>query len=201
MTKWFSVLFSGAATLALAACGASSNPTGLPEGAFWEAIAPLCGNGYLGDMTTTYSADRDWKNSRLILHFESCTRDGVVINFNITDDRTRTWTLTHTNGGTIQYRIDRSEGSGPGISAYGGLSTQGPDSLVQVFPIDEASKAKFAELGIIGSLSNVWTLALNSEAETLSYHVQRASSERGMIFDLSEAVRVETPDGWQPAFD
>ncbi|MEL6568708.1 MAG: hypothetical protein AAFQ22_09840 [Pseudomonadota bacterium] len=198
MTKRTSVLFSAAAALALAACGSSSTPNGLPGGAFWEALDPLCGNAYLGDMTTTYSADRDWKNSRLILHVESCSRDGAVMNFNVTDDRTRTWTLSPTEDGGVLYRIGRTEGTGPGIDSYGGLSSEGVDALVQVFPIDDESRAKFEEKGIVGSTQNVWTLTLDPTEQTLAYHVQRLSSERGMIFDLSEAVPVETPADWQP---
>ena len=198
MARRSSLLFSGAAALALAACGSSSSRSQLPGGDFWDAIAPLCGNAYLGEMTTTYSADRDWANSRLVLHVVSCSREGVVMDFNITDDRTRTWTLSPVEGGGILFRINRSEGTGPGIDSYGGVSLEGVDAMAQVFPIDEESRAKFEDMGILGSTQNVWTITLNPTEQTLAYHVQRVTSERGMAFDLSQAVPVETPADWSP---
>jgi len=188
-----------AATLALAACGASTSPgPGLPQGAFWDAFAPLCGQGYLGEMTTTYSADRDWANSRLVLHVAECSRDGVVAHFNITDDRTRTWTFTPDEDGTIRFSIGRAEGTGPGIDSYGGVSSEGADARVQVFPIDAESRGRFEEMRLMGSTQNVWTLGFEEDGTGFTYHVQRINSERGMRFDLTEAVPVETPEDWRP---
>lgn len=198
MARRVSLFFSGAAALALAACGSSSSRSGLPDGDFWEAFAPLCGNAFLGEMTTTYSADRNWAKSRLVLEVASCSPEGVVMNFNITDDRTRSWAFSPVEGGGILFRINRAEGTGPGIDSYGGVSLEGADSMVQVFPIDEESRGKFEDVGIAGSTQNVWTLTLNPTEQTLEYHVQRVTSERGMVFDLSEPVPVETPADWSP---
>jgi len=36
-------------------------------------------------MTTTCSVDRNWANSRRVLHVAECSRDGVVAHFNITE--------------------------------------------------------------------------------------------------------------------
>ncbi|MEL6754263.1 MAG: hypothetical protein AAFO57_09575 [Pseudomonadota bacterium] len=190
--------FIAVSTLALAACGSAATGPNLPEGAFWEAFAPLCGNAYLGGMTTTYSADRDWKNSRLILHVEDCAQDGVKANFNITEDRTRTWTFTPGEDGNINLRIGRAEGTGPGIESYGGVSTEGADAMIQIFPIDEESRAAFEEKRIMLSTQNVWTLGFADEGAAFIYHVQRIASERGMRFDLSTPVPVETPEDWEP---
>ncbi|MEO0466952.1 MAG: hypothetical protein AAF216_10435 [Pseudomonadota bacterium] len=183
--------------LALASCGSSTGPYGLPKGEFWNQLTSLCGNAYEGRVTTTYSADRDWRRERLILDVAECDADGVLINFNIGDDRTRTWTITPREDGTIGYHIGRDEGTGPGLTGYGGISVEGPDALAQVFPIDEPSKAMFEEIRLILSLQNVWSLTFDPGAGTLTYHVQRIDSERGMQFDISSPVSVETPDGWE----
>lgn len=199
MTKPIQHVSLAVLTLALAACGGSTGPQGLPKGAFWEQLSALCGNAYEGRMTTTYSADRDWSRERLILDVAECSSEGVVINFNRSDDRTRIWTISPQPDGAIGYHIRRTEGAGPdGIGTYGGISTEGADAMAQVFPIDSESKAMFEELRIILSTQNVWTLTIDPEAQTLSYHVQRLDSERGMEFDISSPVGVEAPEGWEP---
>lgn len=185
-------------TLALAACGRSTSAYGLPEGAFWDNLTALCGKAYEGRVTTNYSADRDWKRERLILDVAECSADGVEINFNVGEDRTRTWSITPREGGAIGYHIARAEGTGPGVSGYGGVSTEGPDALAQVFPIDEASKAMFESIQLMFSTENVWSLTFDPEAQTFTYHVQRMSGERRIAFDISLAVPIEMPEGWEP---
>ena len=200
MTKPLQHVSLAVLTLALAACGSSDGAYGLPKGAFWDQLTALCGNAYEGRVTTNYSADRDWKRDRLILDVADCSADGVVINFNRSDDRTRICTVTAMPDGGIGFHISRTEGAGPeGIGTYGGISTEGPDAMAQVFPIDAESKAMFEELRIILSTQNVWSFTIDPEAQTLSYHVHRIDSERGLEFDLSTPVPVGMPDGWEPA--
>lgn len=186
--------FPVAVSLALAACGGPSTPGQLPDGAFWQAIAPACGDIYEGEMLSDEPTDREWQNAGILLEITECSGDGIDMVFQVGDDRSRSWRLTPVANG-IDFRIERAEGTGPGVSGYGGVSSQGPDSLVQVFPIDARTKEMFRQKGLMLALENVWTLEADPEAETLTYEVERIANGRRMRFDLSAPYRREDMTG------
>lgn len=185
------------AMLALAACGGPSGSGGndaLPQGAFWDGLEPACGQVLPGEMLSRRSADRDWRRRGVSLDLVECSREGIRMVLAVGDDRSRSWTLTPQDDG-ILFRIERAEGTGPGVSGYGGLSTEGPDAMRQVFPADAVTKEMFAERNLVLALENVWSLTLDPEAGHLTYEVERISGGRKMRFDLNGAVAHASGDG------
>ncbi len=196
MTVGKSKLIAAFAMLALAACGGPSGPGdvgGVPDGAFWKTLQPACGKLLPGDMLSRRSADRDWRRAGVSLDVVECSREGVRMVLAVGDDRSRSWILTPQDGG-ILFRIDRAEGTGPGVTGYGGLSTEGADAMRQIFPTDDVTKEIFTERNLVLALDNVWSLTLDPESGHLTYEVERTSGGRKMRFDLN-AGGAATQDG------
>ena len=184
------VVVSASAMLAFAACG-SPTPS-FPQGAFWDALEPACGTVLPGEMLSNASSDRDWRRRGVSLDVTECSSEGMRMVVQVGNDRSRTWILTQAADG-IDFRIERAEGTGPGVSGYGGVSSEGADAMRQVFPADEVTKEMFSERGLALALENVWSLTIDPEAGDLVYEVERISGGRKIRFDLSGAANEAAP--------
>lgn len=182
---------SGLAVLALAAC----SPQPEAELDLFAALQALCGEAYEGQVVSEDPADADWASQTLTIHVRECTGDSVRIPLHVGQDRSRTWVVTRLEDGRLRLKHDHrhEDGSEDVLTQYGG-ETQAPvTGLSAAFPADAESRDLFEREGIAVSASNVWTLRLDPDAQTLTYALNRPDRHFEARFDLSEPVDPPPP--------
>ncbi len=167
------VLFIVALVSAPASIGAQTQLNNEQE-SFFEALKALCQQSYSGEMTFPIEGQDSFAGKELVAHFESCSESQIRIPFSVGEDTSRTWLITKTEFG-LQLKHDHrhKDGSEHEINRYGGTAVNGGSSSSQSFAAD-----KHTATIIPAASTNVWTLSLSDDAQTLTYHLERNAAPR-----------------------
>lgn len=141
---------------------------------FFHTLAGLCGARYEGAMTFPTSGLDDFAGKLLVATIASCSEKEIRIPFLVGADASRTWVFNRTAQG-LHFQHDHRHGDGTpdAVTLYGGMAEANGSAYTQRFPAD----AYTAQL-IPAARTNVWTLTLSADFNTLSYHLQRDGQPR-----------------------
>ncbi len=148
--------------------------TGNGQDSFFESLKALCQQTFSGAMTFPTEGQDSFAGKELIASFESCSDSQIRIPFAVGEDTSRTWLINKTEFG-LQLKHDHrhKDGSEHEINMYGGMAISGGSSSSQSFAAD-----KHTATIIPAASTNVWTLTLSEDAQTLIYHLERNAAPR-----------------------
>lgn len=148
---------------------------------FFSNLRQLCDATFTGQVVSNQVVDADWIGQALTVGPVACTFGEIRMPLAVGADASRTWVLSESQTcpdyGDILFKHEHVEvdGTPSAVTNYGGCSQANSiDSLS--FPADEATKANFMANGIPQSNTNVWTLTLDPEAQTLTYALARPAT-------------------------
>ena len=102
----------------------------------------------------------------LVAEFKKCSDSEVRVPFAVGDNTSRTWVFTKTDAGArLKHDHRHADGSLDEVTNYGGDASSDGTELSQSFAAD----AFTAEL-IPDAATNVWTVSLSEDLQTLTYH-------------------------------
>ena len=172
----------------LAGCASTPAPA-QPQDVFMARLNALCGQRFVGRVTTDDPADADFRDNRLLMHVRDCSADEVGIPFAVGEDRSRRWIVTRTAAG-LRLKHDHRDEQGVihGYHMYGG-DTAGPGTaLRQEFPVDRESIEQFVAGGATVSTTNVWAVEL-LPGRMFAYALRRPEGRFMRVeFDLTRPV-------------
>lgn len=177
------------AVLSVSACSAPAGGSPLAE--FQTHLQSLCGKTFEGHVTSTDPQDENWRKERLTLGPMTCPNDlTTVLPLAVGADQSRIWTLTLEDGGkSLDFRHAHTlkDGSSDPVSNYGGVATASNSTAVQaVFPVDDFSKALFAENDLQASVTNTWFIDIKPGTE-MTYRLSREGRNFVAVFDLTQS--------------
>lgn len=145
-----------------------------PAAAFFATLTALCGARYEGHMTFPTEGQDSFAGKLLVATVRDCGEDEIRMPFVVGEDTSRTWVLSNTDAGLLLKHDHRhADGTEDEQSNYGGTAHTAGTALRQSFLAD----AFTAEL-IPAAATNVWTLSLDKEMTTLTYHLTRHGRPR-----------------------
>lgn len=182
------LLFTAVACATTTDPGAAASP---PGEALWNAIEPLCGSAYEGEVVEgTEPSDAAFAEDRLVMWVRDCGEDEIRIPFHVGSDRSRTWILSRSAAGVrLKHDHRHEDGVEDEISRYGGDTTGAADGLSLDFHAD----AYTADL-LPAAATNVWTMAVDP-GRTFAYALRRDEEGRRfrVEFDLTRPVEAPRP--------
>ncbi|MBL4870368.1 MAG: hypothetical protein JKX72_05390 [Robiginitomaculum sp.] len=160
------------------------------QDAFFTNLSALCGKSFAGKLVSTNQADKDLRDSPMVMHVQTCTGDTLHIPFHIADNRSRTWILTKTDTGLrLKHRHNHEDGHADKVTMYGGYTLDMGSANRQTFPVDQYSKDMFMKNGLDVSVTNIWAVEITNTI--FAYELRRENRHFRVEFDLSQTV--ETP--------
>ena len=186
MLKIYHKAIFGIMGLGLAAC--SNQLTDRPLVEFQTHLSSLCGQTFEGRVTSTDPQDEDWRKEVLTLGPVTCPDTSTtVLPLAVGADQSRVWTLRlQDDGAALDFRHAHTlkDGSPDPVTGYGGVATsKNSRATLAVFPVDETSKATFAQNGLEASMTNVWSIHVEPR-ESLTYTLSRESRNFVAKFDI-----------------
>ena len=168
-------LLATALALCLSAC--VSTPAPQPADArdqYMATLKSLCGARFEGAMTYAIDPKHAFANKLLVANFTKCSDTEVRVPLQVGEDRSRTWVITRgASGLDLRHDHRHEDGTPDAETMYGGLANANGSALSQSFFAD-AYTAKL----IKGSDTNVWTISLSADKNTLTYHLDRNAKPR-----------------------
>lgn len=141
---------------------------------FFNHFADLCGSVFQGYSSFPDDPEHDFYGKLLTASITTCTEDEIRIPFQVGDDQSRTWIITRTsNDLTLKHDHRHADGTPDEITNYGGTTADYGSEYSQSFPAD----AFTAEL-IPAAATNVWTLSLSEDKQSLTYYLERNNRPR-----------------------
>lgn len=142
--------------------------------AFFHSLEKLCGARFEGAMTFPADGQDDFAGKLLVAEFRSCATSEIRIPFAVGENTSRTWIISRTAGGLqLQHDHRHPDGSEDAISMYGGEALPDGDATRQSFAADAHTRQLIPE-----AASNVWTISLSDDGQTLVYALQRHGKPR-----------------------
>ena len=142
--------------------------------AFFDELQQLCGSRYDGEMTFPVDGQDSFAGKLLVAEFKKCSDSEVRVPFAVGDNTSRTWVFTKTDAGArLKHDHRHADGSLDEVTNYGGDASSDGTELSQSFAAD----AFTAEL-IPDAATNVWTVSLSEDLQTLTYHLERHAKPR-----------------------
>ena len=156
---------------------------------FQSHLHGLCGMVVKGQVTSTDPQDEDWRKEVLTLGPISCPNAvTTVLPLAVGPDKSRVWTLTlQDKGQSLDFRHAHSlkDGSPDPVTGYGGVATADNSTATRaIFPVDEVSKAIFAENDLKPSMTNTWSISI-TPTRKMEYKLFREGRNFVAEFDLS----------------
>jgi hypothetical protein len=164
------------------------------QDAWWDALEPLCGQAFAGEMVRYDEAmDQDWLDRDVIMHVRECSPDEIRIPLHVGENRSRTWVLTRTADG-IQLKHDHRypDGTEEASSQYGGHTVDAGTEHRQEFPADDYSKALFEAQDHPDGVHNVWIMEIHP-GQRFTYNLTRFNRDFRADFDLTAPVTPPPP--------
>ena len=170
--------------------------TELAGEAFWNALQPLCGKAFAGEMTRgTEASDAAIGEQRLVMHVRECSEREIRIPFHVGNDHSRTWVLTRSADGVrLKHDHRHEDGSEDEITQYGGDAVA-HDPAASGLSLEFPADAHTAEM-LPAAASNTWTMRI-TPGERFTYQLRREEQGRYFTveFDLREPVALP-PAPW-----
>ena len=141
---------------------------------YMGSLKALCGQRFEGQMQFPSDPKHDFAGKRLVADFAKCSDTEVRVPFIVGEDRSRTWVITRTASG-LELRHDHrhADGTPDAVTMYGGYTRDAGTPLSQSFGAD-GHTARIVN----GAATNVWTLSLSPDGNTLTYHLERDARPR-----------------------
>jgi hypothetical protein len=141
---------------------------------FFDSLTSLCGERYEGAMTFPAEGLDSFTGKRLVADVASCSKTEIRIPFHAGEDKSRTWIVSKTNQG-LQLKHDHrhEDGTPDDVNMYGGLATNSGSKFSQSFAADTHTQTI-----IPAASTNVWTMTLNSDDNSFTYHLTRHNKPR-----------------------
>ncbi len=161
---------------------------------FWESLQSLCGKSFEGHILAVPQGDTTFMGKKLVMHVRKCGENIIKIPFFVGNDKSRTWVFTKTKSGILLKHDHRhADGTPDNLTMYGGHTTHGGNTEMQVFPADSETLNKLP-----AAIGNVWWIEI-IEGKTFTYNLRRIHTDRhfSVGFDLTKVVaQPEAPWGW-----
>jgi len=172
--------------VSLTACVAS--PSDTPLMVFQSQLQSLCGQTYQGRVTGADPQDENWRREILLLGPVSCPDNfTTILPLAVGSDQSRIWTLRLSEDGeSLDFRHAHTllDGSPDPVTGYGGIATHEKSTAQRaIFPVDEASKKTFKENGLEVSMTNVWSIDIETN-KAMTYSLTREGRLFVAEFDL-----------------
>ncbi len=141
---------------------------------YMDSLQSLCGQRFEGAMSYPADPKHDFAGKALVAQFASCNSKEVRVPFLVGADRSRTWVITRTADGLyLRHDHRHDDGTPDAQTLYGGPSGATGSALSQSFYADKYT----ADL-IKGAATNVWTISVSADKQTLTYHLERDAKPR-----------------------
>lgn len=160
----------------LLARATTTQPQSLPpdQSAFWSKLVSLCGARFEGESVLPRDPGDSFAGKKLVATLATCGESEIRVPFAVGEDRSRTWLITRTpNGLQLKHDHRHADGTPDKITMYGGLARAGGSAEHQAFAAD-AHTAKL----IPEAATNVWTLTLSPDGQSLTYYLERIDKPR-----------------------
>ena len=142
--------------------------------AFYDNLASLCGQTFTGASTFPDDPDHDFAGKLLVADFNDCRDQEIRIQFDVGEDRSRTWVVTRSESGLLLKHDHRhADGTPDEITNYGGWSNDHGNEWQQYFPADGETAAL-----IPAAATNVWMLQYDPQSKILTYDLKRHGKPR-----------------------
>ncbi|MDX2219370.1 MAG: hypothetical protein SF172_10135 [Burkholderiales bacterium] len=134
----------------------------------------LCGARFEGESVLPRDPGDSFAGKKLVATLATCGESEIRVPFAVGEDRSRTWLITRTpNGLQLKHDHRHADGTPDKITMYGGLVRAGGSAEQQAFAAD-AHTAKL----IPEAATNVWTLTLSPDGQSLTYYLERNGKPR-----------------------
>lgn len=175
MTSCVSVVAAACMLLSLSACVAIAPRTQPdPHAQYMAALNSLCGQRFEGAMTYPPDPKHAFANKVLVANFAKCSDTEVRIPLLVGEDASRTWAITRTAAGLdLRHDHRHADGSPDAETMYGGMAKGAGSPLSQSFLADD-----YTGQLIKGARTNVWTISVSPDKNTLIYHLDRDAKSR-----------------------
>jgi len=140
-----------------------------PQPDFFANLPALCVQTSSGASTFPDDPDHDFAGKKLVATFNDCRPKEIRIQFDVGEDRSRTWVITQSDDGLLLKHDHRhADGTPDEITNYGGWANDQGKQWQQHFPADAETAAL-----IPAASTNVWMLHYDPQKQTLTYDLQR----------------------------
>lgn len=175
MTPRTPIVSAACMALTLSACVATAPPAQLdPRAQYMAALNSLCGQRFEGAMTYPPDPKHAFANKLLVAQFAKCSDTEVRIPFLVGADTSRTWVITPTASGLdLRHDHRHADGTPDAETMYGGMTKSAGTALSQSFFADD-----YTGKLIKGAGTNVWTISISPDKNTLTYHLDRDAKPR-----------------------
>jgi hypothetical protein len=169
------ILASVCLAFGLSACVSSAPPKVRDaRDQYMASLKSLCGQRFEGAMTYAIDPKHAFANKLLVANFAKCSDTEVRVPLLVGEDHSRTWVISRSAAGLdLRHDHRHADGTPDAETMYGGLANTSGTALSQSFFAD----AYTANL-IKGSATNVWTISLSEDKNTLTYHLDRNAKPR-----------------------
>lgn len=141
---------------------------------FFNQLNALCGTTFQGYSTFPDDPEHDFYGKLLVAEIASCSDEKIRIPFTVGEDTSRTWIITkNADNLTLKHDHRHSDGTPDEVTNYGGTTTTLGSEYSQAFPADVFT----AEL-IPAAATNVWTITLSKDGQSLIYFLTRNGQPR-----------------------
>ena len=206
MTTYTRICLTAAAALLATSCATS--PKSVTDDLrwrdnYWANVTALCGQTLYGKMVSNEAVDADMAGRPMRMTVASCSDTEIRIPFHVGPleeggkwDTSRTWVLRKTTKG-VQLKHDHrhEDGTPDAVTNYGGeAQSPGPyastGALSLNFPVDAESIANFRANGLDKSVTNVWTMSVQSEPSGVPKpprftYILRRKGENARYFEVA----------------
>ncbi len=142
--------------------------------AFYARLQALCGSVYQGVTVFPEDPGDDFRDQPLTARFETCDGSPIRIPFEVGSNRSRTWLIRPVETGLeLKHDHRHVDGTPDEITLYGGRTETAGTPGEQSFAADDYT----AEL-IPAAATNIWTLRLSEDGQTLIYALTRHGKPR-----------------------
>ncbi|MEM1150875.1 MAG: hypothetical protein AAGI03_09980 [Pseudomonadota bacterium] len=185
------------AALFLGACATKPMAERDPASEFMVNLATHCGQAYAGRLVSSDPQDADFVGEAMVMHVRSCAEDEIRVPFHVSEDRSRTWVISRTDGGLrLKHDHRHEDGEEDVITQYGGDALVFDTAERIAFPVDAYSIDLFNREGLTASITNIWALELTETV--FAYELRRSSRYFRVEFDLTQPV-TPPPAPWGAA--
>lgn len=142
--------------------------------AFFDKLAGLCGQTFTGQSSFPDDPKDSFYGKPLVAHIAECGPAQIRVPFQVGTDTSRTWVFNLKEDGLqLQHDHRHQDGTPHEVNLYGGMATAQGTALQQSFAADTHTIGQIPE-----AATNVWTLTLSEDGQSLIYYLERHGKPR-----------------------